>query len=137
MIIIRNIWNILSTAERKGVVFLFGIMIIGMVFELCSVGIVLPALSLITAEKSADGDNQSNLLSFLGEQKIQGQEVIIYIILLIMGLFFVKAVYLPFSAWRKAVFVYKLEAELGKRLFSSYLLKPYTLHLQKNPAELV
>jgi hypothetical protein len=43
-----KIWSLLTVSERRGAVLLMGLMFVGMVLETLGVGMVVPALGLLT-----------------------------------------------------------------------------------------
>jgi ABC-type multidrug transport system fused ATPase/permease subunit len=48
-----------------------------------------------------------------------------------------KGLFLALLAWRQTRFAFEVQAQLSRRLFSVYLLQPYTFHLHRNSAELI
>ncbi len=123
--------------QRKAVFVMLTLMLVGMLLETLGIGLVIPALALMTqgdllSSQSALG---RNLLEWL-DTPTQAQ-LITYGILLLGVVYFIKAVFLSFLAWRQSTFVYELEANLSLRLFTCYLRQPYTFHLQRNSAQLI
>ncbi len=116
---------------------MLALMLVGMVLETVGIGLVIPAIALMT-----QGDLLSHqptvariVVEWLGSPT-QVQLVIGGLLLLVM-VYLVKALFLAFLAWRQSIFVYGLEANLSHRLFSGYLRQPYTFHLQRNSAQLI
>ncbi len=116
---------------------MLALMLVGMVLETLGIGLVIPALALMTQGEilSSQSVLGRNVPEWLGNPT-QAQ-VVIYGMLLLATVFFLKAVFLAFLAWRQSVFVYGLEASLSQRLFSGYLRQPYPFHLQRNSAQLI
>jgi len=131
-----KIWTVFTSAERRRAVLLLGLMLIGMVLEMLSVGLIVPALALITQQDFAA--RYPEVLAFFEKVGSPGlQSVVIGGLLALVGVYFVKAVFLAFLAWRQARFVFGLRARLSQQLFAVYLCQPYTFHLQRNSAKLV
>jgi len=57
--------------------------------------------------------------------------------LVLVGVYAVKAVFLAFLAWWQMQFVYGVQADLSQRFFAGYLSQPYIFHLQRNSAQLI
>ncbi len=111
-------------------------MLIGMGFEMLSVGLILPVISVLLNPDLAA--NYSGLVSFL--PVLQGYEkhrTIIIVMTALVILYLIKTVFLAFLAWAQARFSYGLLATISQRLFTVYLSQPYTFHLQRNSAELI
>jgi len=116
---------------------MLALMLVGMVLETLGIGLVIPALALMT-----QGDMLSQqptvariVAEWLGSPT-QAQLVMGGMLLLAV-VYLVKAVFLAFLAWRQSTFVYGLEASLSQRLFTGYLKQPYIFHLQRNSAQLI
>ena len=132
----RKLWGILTLAERRRAVVLLGLMLIGMVLEMLSVGLVVPALALLTQQDLVVRyPAVQSFFKLLGNPGVQN--VVISGLLALVGVYFFKAAFLAFLAWRQARFVFGLRARLSQQLFAVYLCQPYTFHLQRNSAKLV
>lgn len=132
----RKIWSLLTLAERRNAVVLLGLMVIGMALEILGVGLVIPALALLTQNDFAS--NYSILqpaLQALGNPS--QQTLVVGGMLTLVGVYFVKALFLAFLAWRQTCFAFGVQAQLSQRLFTVYLRQPYTFHLQRNSAQLI
>lgn len=123
-------------AERRSAVLLLGLMFIGMVLETLGVGLVIPALALLTQR-----DLVSNYpvlqpaLQALGNPS--QQTLVIGGMLVLVGVYLIKALFLAYLAWRQMRFAFGVQAQLSQRLFTVYLRQPYTFHLQRNSAQLI
>ena len=51
--------------------------------------------------------------------------------------YILKAIYLTYKSKAQASYIYKLQSDLSNRLFSDYIYKPYTFHLQVNSSKLI
>lgn len=115
---------------------LFFLMLVGMVLETLGVGLVIPALSLLTQPDPAV--HWPVLKSaFPGLGGLSRERVIVYGMLLLVFAYGLKTAYLTFLAWKQVGFVYRVQADLSQRLFSGYLCQPYTFHLERNSAQLI
>jgi ABC-type multidrug transport system fused ATPase/permease subunit len=136
MAILRGIWCLLSSSERRGAVTLFLLMSVGMVLETFSVGLVVPLLAVLSKpDLTATSPFVQGLRGRLGE--ISQSELVIAGLLAFIAVYFVKTAFLAFLAWRQAWFSFSIQSSLSQRLFSHYLKLPYTFHLQRNSAELI
>lgn len=132
----HKIWSLFTPAERRHAVTLLGLMVVGMMLEALGVGLIVPALALLTQKDLVVGyPAAQSFFKIFGSPS--AQNVVISGLLALVGVYFVKAVFLAFLAWKQARFVFGLRARLSQQLFAVYLSQPYTFHLQRNSAKLV
>lgn len=111
-------------------------MLVGTLLETASVGLIVPALSVMSQDKLSDTTPWLlSVLAFLGNP-IQDQLIVVGVVLL-LGIYMVKTIFLVFLTWRQNVFVFSVRAALSQRLFSGYLHQPWSFHLQRNSAQLI
>lgn len=128
--------RLLRPEQRRDAWFLLGLMVIGMGFETLGVGLVIPALALLTqADLLANYPALAPLVVFLGNPDPASLLVIGMGVL--VAVYGAKSVFLAFLVWRQAGFVFDLQAGLSQSLFKVYLSQPYTFHLQRNSAQLI
>lgn len=122
--------------QRRAVMALLGLMLVGVALETLGIGLVIPALALIT-----QGDMLDEYPVLAPWLKVLGhpshQQMVIGGMLTLVAAFAIKAVFLGFLAWWQARFVFELRASLSQRLFAGYLRQPYCFHLQNNSALLI
>jgi ABC-type multidrug transport system fused ATPase/permease subunit len=134
--IFNKLSYLLQPSQKKAAVVLLVMMIIGMLLEVVSIGLVIPALGLMS---------DSNLVMRFPAIKqalvLMGHPTNIQLIaigmLTLVFVFTIKALFLFFLAWKQSDFIFSLQASLSQRLFSGYLLQPFTFHLQRNSAQLI
>lgn len=134
--ILQKIWGLLTSSERRNVLVLLGLMLIGMVLETLGVGLVIPALALLTQKDFIH--HFPVLLPLFQALGSPSQEyLVIGGMLALVGVYFIKTLFLALLAWRQIRFAYGVQAQLSQRLFAVYLRQPYTFHLQRNSAQLI
>jgi len=136
MTTLQKLWYLLTHDYRRSAIVLLALMLIGMVLETFGIGLVIPALALMTqSDIAAKYPVLSPWLNSLGNPS--RERLIVVGMLILVGVYTVKALFLAFFAWRQACFVYGFQANLSQRLFTGYLRQPYTFHLQRNSAQLI
>lgn len=111
-------------------------MLIGMLLETLGVGLVVPALALMTQNDLATKyPILKPWLASLGNPS--RDHLVVGGMLVLVSAYAVKTLFLAFLAWRQAHFVFGLQANFSQRLFAGYLYQPYTFHLQRNSAQLI
>ena len=107
-----------------------------MFLEIMGIGLILPALALITQNDLAS--KYPFIISWLELLDNPSREfLVIFIMLLLVSVYIFKMFFLMFFAWRQASFIADVHVDLSQRLFTGYLKLPYTFHLQRNSAELI
>lgn len=132
----RKIWDMLTPAQRRSAVVLLALMLVGMLLETLGVGLVIPALALLTQRDFANNyPLVQPILNALGNPS--QQTLVIGGMLALVGIYLIKELFLAMLAWRQMHFAFGVQAHLSQRLFSTYLHQPYTFHLQRNSAQLI
>lgn len=134
MSIYRKFWSLLTADQRRRSVVQVVLMLIGMVVETASTGLVIPVLGLLT---QPDFIAKHAVLEPLFRGIGSHARFVVFAMLLLVMVYANKASYLAFLSWSQSHFVFKLQADISQRLFSCYLQLPYAFHLQRNSAELL
>ncbi len=147
MIPIKKFNSLLNPKQKRSVLFLLFLILIGMFLETLGIGLVIPVFTIITDPNI--GDKYPELVAFFSKlsplnllfkntETISAQAMLITgSIIAIIFVYFVKACYLIFLSWKQNTFVTKLSIGWSDKLFSGYLNLPYSFHLQKNSAYLI
>jgi len=132
----RKIWGLLTSAERRSAVVLMGWMFIGMALETLGVGLVIPVIGLLSQpDFAASYPVLQQFFVTLGNPS--HRTVIAAAMLGLVGVYFLKSLFLAFLAWWQMRFAFGVQEQLSQRLFTVYLRQPYIFHLQRNSAQLI
>ena len=132
----KRVYNLLNINQKYNFFIQLILMIIGMIFETMGLGLLLPALSIM----SNNNFLQENKIILLYAQKFNlnnQQEIIISIFLILIVINFIKMVIMTFVVYKQSSFIYNIQAYFSKKLFAGYLNQPYNFHLEKNSAQLI
>ena len=136
MLTLQKLWSMLTPSQHRAVIFLLGLMLIGMALEMIGLGLVYPILTLITNDNLAS--DYPLLEPWLDRLGNPGQGKLIFLAMLtFLGVSLIKVLFLGFLAWQQSNFTLKVNTNLSLRLFTLYLRQPYVFHLQRNSAELI
>jgi ABC-type multidrug transport system fused ATPase/permease subunit len=131
----KKLWQLLTQGQRRAATLLLVLMLIGMIFETLSIGLIVPALALMAAPNVANSPWLRPLFDLLGHPS---QGALVLVGMATLGLVYVgKSAFLTFLAWRQSTFVFWVQSNLSHRLFSGYLHQPYAFHLERNSAQLI
>ena len=128
---------LLSNKQKKQILILFFLLVIGIFFEMLGLGVLVPVFSgMLNPEKLLEyhffQNNATKKLLLLPKSKI----VLIFMSILIM-VYIIKSIFLFFLTWKQNKFSSDLSADLSKRMFEGYLTQPYSFHLLNNSAFLL
>jgi ABC-type multidrug transport system fused ATPase/permease subunit len=127
---------LLQPSQRKAAAVLLAMMMIGMLLEVVGIGLVIPALALMT-DPNLVMRVPALKLALVAMGHPTNVELIAIGMLTLVCVFTIKTAFLFFLTWKQSEFVFSLQASLSQRLFSGYLLQPFTFHLQRNSAQLI
>ena len=132
---LRAFWAILLPAERQSAVVVFLLMLAGTLLEMLSIGLVVPALALLTGDAIT---LPAALRSWITATGVTASpRVILLALLALVAVYAAKSAFLLFTAYWSARFVRTAQANVSRRLFSLFLAKPWTFHLERNSAVLL
>jgi ABC-type multidrug transport system fused ATPase/permease subunit len=135
-IIANKVWEMLKPGEQRSALVLLSLMFIGMALETLGIGLIIPALTLLTQDDIARRYPAFQpILYALGNPS--QQTLVIGGMLLLVAVSLIKALFLAFLSWWQMRFAFGVQAQLSQRLFVVYLRQPYTFHLQRNSAHLI
>lgn len=132
----RDLYELLSRQERRKAVVLLGLMIVAMVLETLGVGLVIPAILVITQEDLGTAyPVLQPFLDALGNPS--HSELIVFGMISLLGVYLTKALYLAFLAWVQLRFIFGVRVRMSQQLFRTYLNQPHAFHLKRNSAQLM
>lgn len=131
-----KIHSLLQPSDRRSALMLLALMIVGMLLETLGIGLVIPVIAILMQDNLAIRyPHIQPLLEWLGNP---GQaQLISGALLSLIGIYFIKNLFLAFLAWQQTSFAFRVQVEISQRLFTIYLRQPYTFHLQRNSAKLL
>jgi ABC-type multidrug transport system fused ATPase/permease subunit len=133
MEIYRKLRRLLTPSERRQMLILLNMMVIGMLLETLGLGLVTASISLMA---------QPNLLEKYTVLQpilhvIRHERVIMGWMLILVSIYLIKTAFLASMIWYRNKFIFTIQASLSHRLFKGYLEQPWTFHLQRNSAQLI
>jgi len=128
----RLLWDVLTRRERRALIGIFLLILVGTVLETFSVGLLIPALSVLTKDDSGFNLPYVTLKSSLSKTElIQLASAAIFVVYL------TKNIFLGVSTWIQRGFLTKISARLSARMLEIYIRQPYSYHLRQNSSVLI
>ena len=133
---LRKVLYLLTPAQKRALLILTFLLLVGMLFEMLGLGVLLPALSLmLNSDIGKEYPSLKPYLAALGNPS--HTTLVLWGMGILVVLYFLKAVFLVYLTWKQSRFTSHLSADLSHKLFLGYLRMPYPFHLQRNSAQLL
>ena len=124
---------ILSRSEKRSLGAILCLLLIGSVLETLSLGLVIPIIGVLS---SGDFSRRfPEIYVFLGSPS--RELLATYALLFLVFIYVCKTAFLIWSSWVQKGFSTSVTARLGRLLYSNYLRKPYSFHVELNSSELI
>lgn len=127
---------LLSKKQKKQILGLFFLLLLGIFFEMLGLGILIPVFSVML--------NPQKLLDYHLFQKfaikillLPKREIVLLFMTILIIVYIIKSIFLFFLTWKQNRFTTDLSADLSKRMFHGYLTQPYSFHLVNNSSFLL
>jgi len=137
----KKILSLIEGKLRKKIILIFFLTSIGTFLETLGIGIILPSLNIIVEGKSGLQNilSKFDFLNFNFNYLLQlsNSEIIIFCLLALLSIFFIKAIFFIYLFWQTNKFSNEIDFELSKKFFKLYLSQEYTFHITRNSAELI
>lgn len=125
--------EIFSKIQRKEIFILFILSIIAMIFETISIASIFPFLDYVFG-----GTENTKKIFILSNFITPGEKnYLVYLIILFIVIFLIKAIYLTYFAFKKDKFSFNIKTFQTNNLFNYYLNENYLFHIKNNSANLI
>ncbi len=133
---LRKLWTLIPQKMRIGSWGQVFLMVLSAGLELIGIGLIVPIITVITGSSSQS--NNSILQPVFDRFGVFDEKLMVVLALGLLGLVFVlKSIFAVYVSWSQVHFSHKIEQDLSRRLFRSFIRKPYLFHLQRNSADLM
>jgi ABC-type multidrug transport system fused ATPase/permease subunit len=134
--IFKYFYHIFDRGQKKRMVILLAMMIIGAVFETVGLALVMPFISLVMDSSEIHKNSLLEWIYNVLNIKSTNDFIILAGITLI-AVYIIKNVYIFFMYSIQYRFASNNKLRMSSRLLSIYLNKPYSFYLEKNSAEII
>jgi ATP-binding cassette, subfamily B, bacterial PglK len=131
--IVKMVWLVLTKKEHRKLFLVWLLALVGMGFELFSLGLIIPLMGLLTRDDYED--SFPLLYDWLGGPS--QQKILVVGLLFILAVYLLKAVFTYYSNWIQRAFLNASKARLSNDIFQKYLRQPYSFHLDHNSSTLI
>lgn len=132
----KKVLLLFNKGEKKKLLLIFFMMIVSALFETFGIGVIVPFVGIVTNPSMITEQASINYLyKFFNFQSTT--TFMIFAVIALLFIFIVKNLYILLFLYVQNRIVLNQQVKLSKRLFETYLSKPYTFHLQRNTADLL
>jgi len=131
-----KVFKILSKKQRKRFYLILFCLFVGMILEAFGIGIILPVLNIIVSPESLKQYVWLNDF-FNSISLINNQQIIIFALILLIGVYFFKSLYLVLLSYYQNRYVSFISSQISNRLFKNYLNQDFMFHNERNSSELI
>ena len=126
---ILNIYKTIGSQKKKIKLFIL-LIFISALLEIAGIALVVPVLSLILSSS----ENINFVIPFFSQDTlvIKKDKLMIITVFSIFILYLFKSLYLGYFSYWRSKFIFSLNEEISKKLFTIYLYQPYKFHISRN-----
>jgi ATP-binding cassette, subfamily B, bacterial PglK len=134
--LVRQLWYILTPKERMEGALLLCAMVLGALFETLSIGVIFPFIAILKEPELLS--KSAYLRPFLPQHGLPEPRLLfLSLAIILIFLFAVKTGYLILLYRWLYRYAMTKHMNLSRQLLAGYLNAPYTLHVQRNSADLI
>ncbi len=135
---LKKFSTILTNKNKIQSVYLLIFILIGVFFEMLSLGLILPILTTLSNENNIQLINFTFILeTFNFETPLDRKNTIIFFVIGLIIIYLIKTIFLNFLTWYQSKYINFLVAEIKFKLFQKYIYQDYTFHLRRNSSKLI
>lgn len=120
---------------KKDVFFILVLLLLGMFFEMASIGIIIPALGFLLSS-NIETEFPSLIIFFKRFGFNTQKEIVLLAMGMMVFIFLIKTIFMVYLSWKQSNFSAQLSSKTSNKLYSVYLSQPYSFHLLRNSTEL-
>ncbi len=128
MKLIKRVYRVLDEKQKKKIVWLLLMMLVGAALETIGTGLILPLITAATSPGSVTGNRYMNMF-YQAFHMTSVTDFLIFVVVLLIIVFIFKNIFLFFMYRAQYRFVYTGQFNTSKRLFKEYVHRPYEYFL--------
>ena len=133
---IKTFLNTLDQYHKRKLFVITLMIFISIFFDTLGIGMIIPIINLLVDNNLVDKyPFIYPIFDLIGtsEKKI----VLLYFIVFLAVIFFIKNFFLGLLTWKKSFFIYSIQNFYSKKLINNYLGKTYLFHIKNNSSKLI
>ena len=132
---LKKITTLLTNTQKKNLFFLAVLLLIGVFFEILSLGFIFPFLNFILNPSLVPENSLTQiLLNYIDFSNVE--TTILYGLIFLVFIFFIKSLILIWISYKQNKFVSFFVSKVSNKLYGVYMNLPYKYHLNNNSTSL-
>ena len=129
----QMVWRLLKKSEQRRLFAIFLLTLVGTVFEMLSLGLVVPLVSILTKPGYVNGIPLVH--NFFGD--LSSSQAAIGAMSILVAVYILKTIFLIWKTWVQRGYSNSVSVRVAKDLFENYMNQPYAFHLERNSAIMI
>ncbi len=128
---LKKFFFIISQEQRYSLIYVFLLMLIGMVLETFSIGLVIPLINtMLQYDNTTYRFNE--ILFYFFSRDFSLIELYLIGLSVVLLVFTIKTLFMSYLYWKQYSFAYNVNRELSQKMYEGYVDLPYSFHLTNN-----
>ena len=121
--------------NNNKIIFIGILLFIGMLFEMASIGIIIPMLTILLDSNFVS--NNPELFTIFRDIGLNSHnQIIAFLLYLMLTIYLLKTLFMTYLSWKQAFFSAEISSSTSAKIYSIYLNQKYSFHLSRNSNEL-
>ena len=136
MTYLKKFLFIINAKHRSYLIYVFFLMLIGMVLETFSIGLVIPLINtMLQYENTTYQFNE--ILFYLFGRNFSLIELYVIGLSILLIVFSIKTLFMSYLYWVQYSFAYDVNRNLSQKMYEGYVHLPYSFHLTNNSSSAI
>ena len=117
--------------NNNKIIFIGILLFIGMLFEMASIGIIIPMLTILLDSNFVS--NNPELFTIFRDIGLNSHnQIIAFLLYLMLTIYLLKTIFMTYLSWKQAFFSAEISSSTSAKIYSIYLNQKYSFHLSRN-----
>jgi len=133
---IKIFFGTLDNYHKKQLYVISLMIFLSVFFDTLGIGMIIPIINLLVDNNLIDKyPFLTSVFNLIGSS--EKNVILLYFIIFLGVIFFIKNFFLGLLTWKKSFFTYSIQNFYSKKLINHYLNKPYIFHVDNNSSKLI
>ncbi len=133
---IKIFFGTLDNYHKKQLYVISLMIFLSVFFDTLGIGMIIPIINLLVDNNLIDKyPFLTSVFNLIGSS--EKNIILLYFIIFLGVIFFIKNFFLGLLTWKKSFFTYSIQNFYSKKLINHYLNKPYIFHVDNNSSKLI
>lgn len=132
----KQLFYILDRGQKVEAIYVFILIIIGALLETLGVSAIMPFINAIISPETERSKWYVRLIQNVIDIE-SDRNLLLYTVVLVIGVYLIKNIYLIISGYCQVTFKYKCQRELSVKMMDYFLKRPYSYFLNVNSSQIL